>query len=195
MILFYDTEKTGLPDRFVPLNSDRQPRCVQLAAILTDNAGVELSCLNLIVHPDGWTVPAGAAAVHGITTEKAKAIGIREAVVATAFYDLSRKADLVVAHNEKFDRQIISIMYERLGRGWKLDTPAFDTMEAASPIVNLPPTPRMVAAGIDKPKAPKLEECIQHFFGEKLEGAHDALVDVRACARLYFHLRDIGVAA
>ena len=195
MILFYDTETTGLPDRFTPLNSERQPRCVQLAALLTDNAGNELSCINLIVHPDGWLIPAGAAAIHGITTDKAKAIGIREAVVAAAFYDLSQKADHLVAHNEKFDRQIINIMFERLGRGWKLDAPAFDTMEAAAPIVNLPPTPRMIAAGIDKPKAPKLEECIQHFFGEKLEGAHDALVDVRACARLYSHLRAEGYDA
>lgn len=195
MILFYDTETTGLPDRFAPLNSERQPRCVQLAALLTDNEGNEQSCINLIVHPDGWTIPAEAASVHGITTEKAKAMGIREAVVAAAFYDLSRKADLVVAHNEKFDRQIINIMFERLGRGWKLDSPAFDTMEEAAPIVNLPPTPRMIAAGINKPKAPKLEECIQHFFGEKLEGAHDALVDVRACARLFFHLRAEGAAA
>lgn len=192
MILFYDTETTGLPDRFAPLNSERQPRCVQLAALLTDNEGNEQSCINLIVHPDGWTIPAEAASVHGITTEKAKAMGIREAVIAAAFYDLSRKADLVVAHNEKFDRQIVNIMFERLGRGWKLDTPAFDTMEAAAPIVNLPPTPRMISAGINKPKAPKLEECMHHFFGEKLDGAHDALVDVRACARLYFQLHKEG---
>lgn len=192
MILFYDTETTGLPDRFAPLNSDRQPRCVQLAAILTDDVGNEQSCLNLIIHPDGWIIPPGASSIHGITTEKAKAIGIREAVAAAAFYDLSRKADLLVAHNEKFDRQIVNIMFERLGRGWKLDVPAFDTMEAAAPIVNLPPTPRMVAAGIDKPKAPKLEECIKYFFGEDLNGAHDALIDVRACARIYFKMKKEG---
>ncbi|MCP1229847.1 3'-5' exonuclease family protein [Acetobacter indonesiensis] len=58
---------------------------------------------------------------------------------------------MVVAHNEQFDRQIIRIMFERLGRGWAFDKPAYDTMEAAAPIVNLPPTPRMVAADIDKP--------------------------------------------
>lgn len=195
MILFYDTETTGLPDRFAPLNSEKQPRCVQLAAILTDLSGVEQACLNLVVHPDGWEIPEAAARVHGITTEKAKKIGIREAVVGAAFHDLMCKADLVVAHNEKFDRQIVRIMFERLGRDWAFDKPAYDTMEAAAPIVNLPPTPRMVAAGIDKPKAPKLEECIRHFFNEPLNGAHDALVDVRACARIFFHLHPEGTPA
>jgi hypothetical protein len=36
-----------------------------------------------------------------------------------------------------------------------------------------------------------LAECVKHFFGEDLAGAHDALVDVRACARVFFRLRDL----
>ena len=47
----------------------------------------------------------------------------------------------------------------------------------------------MRAAGFNKPKSPKLEECIEHFFGEKLSGAHDAMVDVGACKRVYFNLK------
>jgi DNA polymerase-3 subunit epsilon len=43
--------------------------------------------------------------------------------------------------------------------------------------------------GMMQPKPPKLEECIQHFFSEELPGAHDALIDARACARVYFHLK------
>ncbi|AOW48412.1 3'-5' exonuclease family protein [Acetobacter ascendens] len=81
-------------------------------------------------------------------------------------------------------------MFARVPRGWRLLGEKFCTMDAAAPLVNLPPTARMIAAGIDKPKAPKLEECIKHFFNEELKGAHDAMVDVRACARLFFHLRD-----
>lgn len=41
MILFFDTETTGLPDRYTPLNSDRQPHCVQLAALLMEDDGTE----------------------------------------------------------------------------------------------------------------------------------------------------------
>lgn len=191
MILFFDTETTGLPDRYTPLNSDRQPHCVQLAALLTEDDGTERASLNLIVHPDGWTIPEAAARVHGITTEMAQRCGVREAIAAAAFYDLTKKADLLVAHNIKFDVQIIDIMFARVPRGWRLLGEKFCTMDAASPLVNLPPTERMIAAGIDKPKAPKLEECIRHFFNEELKGAHDAMVDVRACARLFFHLRGV----
>jgi DNA polymerase-3 subunit epsilon len=46
----------------------------------------------------------------------------------------------------------------------------------------------MLAAGFNKPKPPKLSECIQFFFNEELVGAHDALVDVRACVRVFRHL-------
>ena len=42
-------------------------------------------------------------------------------------------------------------------------------------------------------KWPKLEECVRHFFGETLVGAHDALTDVRATARVFYHLVDTGV--
>ncbi|KXV48749.1 hypothetical protein AD945_06260 [Gluconobacter albidus] len=195
-ILFFDTETTGLAKPGLPTGHEDQPHCVQLAAILTDDQGREEGCVNVIIRPDGWTVPDGAAAVHGITTEKAARYGIREQVASVLFYDLTSRADLLVAHNIQFDRQIVATMYARAKRAeWKLPEAQFCTMEAATPLVNLPPTPRMRAAGIIKPKAPKLEECIRHFYGETLEGAHDALVDVRACARIYFEMKRMGEAA
>ncbi|GEM18005.1 3'-5' exonuclease [Gluconobacter oxydans] len=195
-ILFFDTETTGFAKPGLPTGHEDQPHCVQLAAILTDEQGQEEACVNVIIRPNGWTVPERAAAVHGITTEKAARYGIREKVAAGLFYDLTSRADLLVAHNIQFDRQIVATMYARAKRPeWKLPEAQFCTMEAATPLVNLPPTPRMRAAGIIKPKVPKLEECIQHFYGETLEGAHDALVDVRACARIYFEMKRMGEAA
>ena len=113
-----------------------------------------------------------------------------------AFADLLGVADTLVAHNIQFDADVLDIAYLRL-RGRPKSEPGtrFCTMEAAAPIVNLPPTERMIATGFNKPKAPKLEECIKHFFGETLDGAHDALVDVRACARVYFHLQSLKAIA
>lgn len=195
-ILFFDTETTGFIKPDLPTGHEDQPHCVQLAAIMTDDLGNEEVCVNVIIRPDGWAVPERAAAIHGITTEKAARYGIREQVASVIFYDLTCRADLLVAHNIQFDRQVVATMFERTKRAeWKLPEAQFCTMEAATPVVNLPPTPRMRAAGFNKPKAPKLEECIQHFYGETLEGAHDALVDVRACARIYFEMKRMGEVA
>lgn len=188
-ILFFDTESTGLPSFRLPTGHDDQPHCVQLAAILTADDGREISQVNVIIKPEGWSIPDGAANIHGITTDIAKAVGIREVVASGLLCDLAACADTVVAHNIKFDRQIAETMFQRAGRGWRLPDRQFCTAEASASIVNLPPTDRMIAAGIDRPKTPKLEECIQHFFGEELNGAHDALVDVRACMRVYFAIQ------
>jgi len=38
-------------------------------------------------------------------------------------------------------------------------------------------------------KWPKLAEAYRHLFNEEIKDAHDALADVRACARIYFELR------
>ncbi|QHJ84055.1 MAG: hypothetical protein [Caudoviricetes sp.] len=190
--LFYDTETTGFPDDYVPIDADSQPHCVQIAAIMTDESGSELSCINLTVKPDGWSIPASASRIHGITNEIASKIGIREVVAGGVFYDLICQSDMVVAHNEKFDRKIVKTMLARSRPQWKFKTPSECTMEMATPLLNLPPTDRMIAAGFDKPKPPKLEECYKFFFGEELKGAHDALIDVRACARVYWHIKRMG---
>ena len=193
-ILFFDTETTGFPNPSLSSADPLQPHCVQLAAILTEEDGTERAALNLIIKPDGWSISEAASSIHGITDDIASAYGIRETVAAASFYDLMQQADLLVAHNIKFDAQIIVTMFVRAKRDWSVLDARHCTMIQATPIVNLPPTDRMIAAGFNKPKAPKLSECVSHFFGEDLEGAHDALVDVRACARIFFHMRD-GVPA
>ena len=202
MILIYDTETTGLPDFKAPSDAEHQPHIVQFAAILIDPVTrIERAAIDLIVAPDGWEIPDEVAAIHGITNEIAMASGVDERLVADLFLDLREQATIEVAHNISFDRRIIRIACLRhLGmtreeievtEGGKM----FCTMKAALPIVNLPPTDRMLAAGFKGPKQPKLSECIKHFFDEELDGAHNALVDVRACARIYFHLMDLQVAA
>jgi DNA polymerase-3 subunit epsilon len=72
---------------------------------------------------------------------------------------------------------------------WK-KSPAFCTCNSAKPIVNLPPTPRMVAKGMTTPKPPNLGEAYKHFTGKTLEGAHNAAVDVMACKAVYFAIRE-----
>lgn len=198
MILFFDTETTGFFQDRLPVDDPSQPYIVQLAAQLCAEDGEIIAGFSLIIDPGigEISIPAKAAEVHGITNEKAVQFGVSAECALSLFTHLYQRADIVCAHNIKFDKGVIEAAIARhYGRVMPLRKTLFCTMEAASPVVNLPPTERMLAAGMTKPKPPKLEECIRHFFGEDLDGAHDAMVDVEACRRVYFHLKTLEVAA
>src|SRR5512137_2482859 len=95
-ILYFDTETTGKANFRAPADDPSQPRLVQLGALLTNDDGKEIAALNLIVKPNGWTVPAEAAAVHGITTERATNEGVDLEFILPLFRMLSIKAHTLV---------------------------------------------------------------------------------------------------
>lgn len=197
MILFFDTETTGFFQDQLPIDHPDQPYIVQLAAQLCEDDGTPVAGFSFVVDPGVGevSIPARAAEVHGITDEVAVRLGVSLEFALSAFTHLYQRADLVCAHNIKFDRGVIEAAISRhYRRVMPLRKPLFCTMEAATPIINFPPTERMKAAGFDKPKPPKLEECIKHFFGEELDGAHDAMADVTACRRVYLHLKTLEAA-
>lgn len=200
MILTYDTETTGLPDFKARSNDPAQPHLVQIALIMAQDDGAEVEAIEHIIRPDGWTISAEMTAIHGISQERAMDEGIPERDATELFISLQAKARMRVAHNESFDRRIMRIAMTRAGIERDFielveARPSYCTCNKAKPIVNLPPTERMIAAGFKGPKSPSLSECIAYFFKEALDGAHDALVDARACARLYRALTAPATAA
>lgn len=190
MILIYDTETTGFPKGNLPLDHESQPYIVQLAMELCGDDGRTAASFCAVID-NGVDIPEKASAVHGITRERAAEIGIAPALADECFTSFYNRADLIVAHNADFDKKLVEIAMARrfASPKYTLQKPFFCTMTTAAPIVNIPPTERMLAAGFNKPKSPKLEECIRHFFGEDLPGAHDAMVDVAACKRVYLQLK------
>lgn len=191
MILFFDTETTGFYQDRLPVDHPDQPHIVQLAAELCDDDANPVAGFSLIVAPSVM-IPERASAVHGITDQRAAQLGVNTETALSLFTHLYQRADIVCAHNIKFDRGVMEAAIARhYGRVMPLRKTLFCTMEAATDIINLPPTDRMLAAGITKPKPPKLEECVRHFFDEALDGAHDAMIDVAACRRVYFHLKSL----
>lgn len=190
MILVYDTETSGLVQNKLPHDHPLQPNLVQLGMVLVGHNEKEYATVEVIVRPEGYTIPDQAAAVHGITTEVATAVGVPLIVAVALFSNLRKLAKRVVAHNLPFDERVMMTAFHRCGR---LDESPPDqqrtcTMDLATPVLNLSPTAKMLAAGYDKPKPPSLKECHLHFFREELVGAHGALVDARACARVYFEI-------
>ena len=196
----YDTETTGLPFFNERSNDPRQPHLVQLAILLLNGDGSEARSECVIVKPDGWIIDTANASIHGITQERAMDEGIAEDQAVDLFLAMQSRGAVRVAHNESFDRRILRIAMTRAGIERDMieaieKRASYCTCNAATPLVNLPPTEKMIAAGIMRPKSASLIECMAHFFGETLPGAHDALVDARACGRLYTHLQDQGKAA
>lgn len=186
MILGFDTETTNKADFRAPLDAAHQPHIVQLAALLIDDAEKEVMSVNLIIRPDGYEIPLEASAIHGITTEYATKVGVDIRDALLIFSSMKRAADIYVAHNIDFDRMMIGISVTRQASlKWTDESmPAakcFCTMKAMTPICELP--------GPYGFKWPKLQEAYKHAFGCGFDGAHDALADIRACAKVFFWLK------
>lgn len=190
-IIVVDTETTGLPAPRLDYLDPRQPYLVEIGAVLAEDDGTERASLSLVLKPDGWEIPAEAAAVHGITTELATAIGVPALVALSALTHLWACADTLVCFNLPFDLRIINIAIARTGRPSLLPRPAqaLCAMEMATPILNLPPTERMLAVGFNKPKRPSLQEAHIGLLGEPFTGAHGALADARAALRVFIEIQ------
>ena len=191
--LFYDTETTGLPLFKEPSEHPGQPHIVQLAACLVDLTTRKLiDSMDVIIRPDGWTIPEDVADIHGITTERALDEGVPEATAVGQFMNMWG-GYLRIAHNEQFDARIIRIALMRFeveGAAdlWKTGK-AECTAKLATPICQIPPTDKMVRAGFNKFKTPNLGEAYRHFMGRDFENAHSAMADVRACMDVYFAIK------
>lgn len=187
MTLFFDLETTGKADFRAPIDAKHQPHIVQLGCALFDDDGKERCCMDVIIKPYGWTIPAEAANIHGITTEIAEKCGVKLVAVLSVLSGMLHQADLLVAHNIDFDTFILAGELQRLGDVARKcmkrlgEVGCFCTMKATAPICKLP-------GRYGDFKWPKLTEAYQHLFNESFDGAHSAMVDVRACARVYFAL-------
>lgn len=191
MILFFDTETSGLPSFRLPADDPSQPHIVDLAGLLTDDAGEEVARFEALVKPDGWQIDEGAARVHGISTEMALAEGMPIAEALDAFDALVAQAALLVAFNIRFDDKLLRGERRRLGRPDGFGTvPVFCCMKGATPLCKIPPTGKMQSVGIHTFKTPKLGEAVRILLKREHEGAHRAMADVLATRDLYFALRD-----
>jgi DNA polymerase-3 subunit epsilon len=188
--LVFDTETTGLVKDKLPPEHPDQPRLVQLALVQLDDDLNVIQKVNVIVKPDGFVIPAQASDVHGITQEKAEKYGLPIKSVLSVFNQMCLQSVRLVAHNLKFDQLL---MRSETARNKVPDrTLAMDvycTMEESRDLIAIPPTQKMVAAGMTQYKNPSLAEAYKHFTGEDLVGAHDAIVDVMATIEVYRHVK------
>lgn len=187
--LIFDTETTGLPKNYqAPFKDiDNWPRLVQLSFIISN--GKHRQEFNFIIKPNGFEIPEVASNIHGITTERALAAGVDVDFALTILRGFINIADVIVAHNFDFDKAIIGSEFyrqnETIGLGYEMKLASKKTFCT------------MKDQKIDKyrvemgmTKWPKLIELYKHLFKEEFSGAHNSLMDTRACERVYFKVND-----
>jgi DNA polymerase-3 subunit epsilon len=208
-IILLDTETSGLPNFRAQSDDPSQPHMLQLAALkieMVDEGLPTFTEFNHFVKPEGWEVDERlvgddgkptAFSIHGISNEKLHAVGRPLAEIMDEFdAEFLAWADEALAYGAGFDRRILRIAamrrWGRTGhpRMGAAPLPWFCILETVKPIIDLPPTEKMMAAGFGgKPKPPKLAEAYRFAFGKELEGAHDAMVDLRATFDLWKWVR------
>lgn len=190
MLLFLDTETTGLPRYSATTDTEKYPRVVQLAWSLYDQEGNRESQNSFIIYPMDFTIPMESVRKHGISTERAKAEGTSLHKVLPQLNADVEKATMVIGHNVAFDLPVVHTEFVRCRLETNLPGKQnFCTMK-----------PREIVSWCKLPKAngrgykwPTLSELHLQLFQEEFTGSHDAGADVEACARCYFELRKRGV--
>ena len=183
MYLFFDTETTGFPA------GGPNVHLVQLAWILCDDQGNEKACADFTVKPSGYTIPEEVARIHGITQAIANTEGVPLDNVLSLFSSAVYLSYNLIGHNLDFDDKIVATEYARVG--W--DNPMrektrFCTMKTQAVIDYC-----AILGNNGRYKKPKLMALHDKLFGHNFENAHNALYDVRATAKCFWKLRQLGL--
>lgn len=183
--LVFDTECNGLPvthaARYTELSN--WPRITQLAWGVYNDWGEWIMGECAIIRPDGWTVPTTAFFVeNNMSTERCEAEGKPFRQVMDRFLNAWGKCDVVVAHNLSFDKPVLMAEMVRYDLKFPKKLDEYCTKLGSEPVCKIP-------GFKGKYKWPTLTEAHEFLLGTGFDGAHDALADVQACARVYFALK------
>ncbi len=187
MYLFFDTETTGLPRNWKAPVTDLNnwPRLVQLAFLYFDRYGNKISGGDFIVRPEGFSIPADASRIHGISTERALQEGKPLLTVLQEFQSLIGQAEVLVAHNISFDEKIVGAEFLRKGLP--------NTIPSKRKICTMESTTNFCAiSGPNGYKWPKLSELHYKLFRTGFDEAHNAAVDITATAKCFWELKRLG---
>jgi DNA polymerase III epsilon subunit-like protein len=199
-LLFADTETDGLwKQGFGPRDPD-QPRPVQIAFARHVPHGQEITASSILVsRADHWReLTQESISIHGIT-EETRRTGVLPMTAAKTLLDAMEAATeaggfvTLAGHNVGFDIAVLVAFYYDLGlpeiAERLMGIRTIDTMYMGIDVCKLPPR----EPGKQGYKRPSLTELHRYLFNEDFDGAHDALVDVRASARCYYKMREMGI--
>lgn len=193
-IVFLDTETTGLPkERWLSAlqKPNNWPDIVSVAWSVYNNQGQPEHEEYHIIQPESWEIPEESTKIHGITKDIALARGELLSETLLTLAEHLKAADLVVAHNLEFDRNVLFNAYK-----WRMDTEPtqfwptseFCSMTAAEPELKIPfSTLKLPYKSSRKYKSPKLDELYLATFNSlPQKAAHNSQRDVQVLAEIYW---------
>lgn len=188
MYLIFDTETTGLPLNWRAPISDLNnwPRLVQIAWLQYDNLEQQISNRSYIIKPQGFTIPYDSAKIHGISTERANKEGVVLGEILDEFSKVIDRSSFLIAHNMSFDEKIVGAEFLRENIENRLfQISRICTMESSTDFCQIPSSQGY--------KWPKLSELHFKLFQGNFDEAHNATIDVAACAKCFFELKRKGI--
>jgi DNA polymerase-3 subunit epsilon len=174
----FDLETTGV--------DVRTARIVTACVALLDASGTVVSRRDWLADP-GVEIPQGAAAIHGITTERARAEGGPAAQVIADIIDALRSVlsggTPLVVYNAPYDLTLLENDAERHGVA-----PLADPHPVIDPLV--------IDKAVDRfRKGKRTLGVVAQHYGVSLDGAHDAGVDAIAAGQVARALASTHAAA
>lgn len=189
MYLFFDTETTGLVKKTGSPGgaAENYPRLVQIGWSIYTDGGQHIACSSALIKPVGFTIPASATKVHGITTAQAAETGVDLSAAMEWFAEAASEATVLVAHNMDFDYGVVKAEFMRTGIP--------DTMTGKKSICTMKTTAKFVGIpGYKGFKYPTLAELYYSLFKRDMPlQAHSALPDAEICAMCFWELKKQGV--
>ena len=201
MIVFFDTETTGIPVKGSNWETDYNsfPYIVQLSWKRSDQDEVK----DFIVKPEGYEIPEFASQIHGITTERALAEGDYFENVIRHFISDCLDAEKIVGHNIYFDTSNLKAnvcrYVEKNGDSGPFDVEwidkIVDALDKSKRIDTMMKTVKFCNIPFPNGKGqkwPTLIELYDKLFNEEFP-AHNSKFDVLATERSYYELVKLGI--
>jgi ParB/RepB/Spo0J family partition protein len=197
LILCFDTETTGIPNRpkkfdtYFPPDQTHQyngARIVQISwQLFTANGATAAPPVTYYIRPDGWKISDDNRRFHGITNEICISKGRNFSDVGIEFLAALKCTSMVIGHNTNFDIHTTASEFYRHGQPEA-------AIELMAKTRGCTMTKGSQLATLDR-RNPDLTTLYEHLFGRKFENAHTATADMQATAEIWFRLTGANVAS
>ena len=182
LICIFDTETTGKDIPFASVSDSAKWSCIRLVQFAyelyqPDGTLVEKRCF--LLRPEGFIIPPESISIHGITQELATKEGIDMKEFIDCLTALLPKVQTLVAHNLEYDTNVIQSELYRAQQFIVLDEWKRKETECT-----------MLMGKRYIGRWAKLAVLAEQCDISIPKGLHQADVDTKLCATIYFYLRN-----